>query len=199
MSECAKPSMPAYIFYASVTHREFQAALENAGFTIRQQLIWVKHMVIGNSDYHWTHEPILYAHLGKDRPNFYGDRTNKTVLDTVGYKDLKKLPKETLLNLIMAIKTRSTIQHIEKDTQQYAHPTQKPVAIMTPLIKNSTAQEGIVVDLFAGSGTTLIAAHQLDRVCYAMEFDPQYCDVIRKRYAKFIKEEHRWQEVTPKI
>ena len=156
-------------------------------------------MVLGNSDYHWTHEPILYSHLGKERPPFYGDRTNRTVLDTVGYKDLKKLPKETLLNLIMAIKTRSTIQHVEKDTQQYTHPTQKPVAIMTPLIKNSTAQEGLVVDLFAGSGTTLIAAHQLDRVCYAMEYDPLYADVIRKRYAKYIKSEDKWKEVTPKI
>lgn len=199
ISECAIPSMPAYIFYASSSHREFQSAIELAGFTIKQQLIWVKHMVIGNSDYHWTHEPILYAVFGKERPPFYGDRTNKTVLDTVGYKDLKTLPKETLLNLLMAIKSRSTVQHIQKDTQQYTHPNQKPVAIMTPLIKNSTAQEGIVVDLFAGSGTTLIASHQLDRICYAMEYDPQYADVIRKRYAKFIKEEDRWEEVTPKI
>ena len=199
MAECAIPAMPAYIFYASITHREFQAAFELAGYTMRQQLIWVKHMVIGNSDYHWTHEPIFYVQLGKERPPFYGDRSNKTVLDTVGYNQLKTLQKETLLNLLMAIKSRSTVQNVEKDTQNYAHPTQKPVAIMTPLIKNSTSQEGLVVDLFAGSGTTLIAAHQLDRICYAMEFDPQYCDVIRKRYAKFIKEEHRWQEVTKKI
>lgn len=156
-------------------------------------------MVLGNSDYHWSHEPILYASLGQDKPPFFGDRTNKTVIDTVKYNQLKTLPKETLLNLIMAIKSRSTVLNIDKDTKQYTHPNQKPVAIMAPLIKNSTAQEEIVVDLFSGSGTTLIAAHQLDRICYAMEFDPLYADVIRKRYAKYIKEEDRWQEVTPKI
>ena len=199
MAEHAIPSMPAYIFYASANHKEFQNALENSKFKLKQQIIWVKHMVIGNSDYHWSHEPILYASLGQDRPPFFGDRTNKTVIDTVKYDQLKNLPKEILLNLIMAIKSRSTVQNIEKDTNQYTHPNQKPVAIMSPLIKNSTAQEDIVTDLFAGSGTTLIAAHQLDRICYAMEYDPLYADVIRKRYAKYIKEEDRWQEVTQKI
>ena len=190
-------NLPVYSFYASSTHIQFQTALEKAGFTIRQQLIWVKHMVIGNSDYHWTHEPILYAYKGKDRPPFYGDRANRTVLDTVGYKDLVKLTKETLLGLLMAIKEQSTAIHVSKDTQHYEHPTQKPVAVMNPLIKNSTSVEEIVLDLFAGSGTTLIAAHQLDRKCYAMEYDARFVDVIRKRYARFIKDEDRWEQVTP--
>lgn len=199
IAEFGIDNLPLYSFYASSTHKEFQEALELAGYTIRQQLIWVKHMVIGNSDYHWTHEPILYSMHGRERPPFYGDRTNRTVIDTVGYKDLQKLNKEVLLGLIMAMKKQSTALHVEKDQQRYDHPTQKPVAIMTPLIKNSSGVEEIVVDLFAGSGSTLIAAHQLDRICYCMEFDPQYADVIRKRYAKFIKEEERWQEVTPAI
>lgn len=199
MAECAIPAMPLYSFYASSTHIEFQRALEKAGFKVRQQLIWVKHMVLGNSDYHWTHEPILYCGLGKDKPPFYGDRTNRTVIETVKYSQLKTMGKDALLGLIMAMKNQSTALQVEKDTQHYAHPTQKPVAIMTPLIKNSTGVQEIVVDLFAGSGTTLIAAHQLDRICYAMEYDPQYADVIRKRYAKFIKDEARWEEVTPEI
>lgn len=190
-------NMPAYVFYASSTHIEFENALKAANFKIRQQLIWVKHMVIGNSDYHWTHEPILYVGLGKDRPVFYGDRTNRTVLDTAGYKDLAKLTKEALLGLLMAIKEQSTIQHVNKDTQHYEHPTQKPVAIMTPLIKNSSSQDEIVLDLFAGSGSTLIAAHQLDRRAYCMEYDPKFVDVIRKRYARFIKDEDRWEQITP--
>jgi len=192
-------NLPVYSFYASSTHTEFQKALEQAGFNIRQQIIWVKHMVIGNSDYHWSHEPILYAGHGKERPPFYGDRTNKTVIDTAGYKDLKTLSKEALLGLVMAMKEQSTTIHVQKDAQQYEHPTQKPVAIMVPLIKNSTCVEEIVLDLFAGSGTTLIAAHQLDRKCYAMEYDAKFCDVIRKRYARFIKEEDNWENITPPL
>ena len=90
--------MPLYSFYASSTHKEFQNALEMAGFRIRQQLIWVKHMVLGNSDYHWTHEPILYCAKGKDRPPFYGDRTNRTVLETAKYSDLAKLPKDAAVS-----------------------------------------------------------------------------------------------------
>lgn len=197
IAQHAIPNLPLYSFYASSTHVEFQKALETAGYKIRQQLIWVKHMVIGNSDYHWTHEPILYSVFGKERPPFYGDRTNRTVLDTAGYKDLAKLSKDALLGLFMAIKEQSTTIHCQKDTQQYEHPTQKPVALMTPMIKNSSNVDEIVVDLFAGSGTVLIAAHQLDRRCYTMEYDPKFCDVIRKRYARFIKDEERWQEITP--
>jgi DNA modification methylase len=188
--------MPAYVFYASSTHREFQEALEKAGFTIRQQIIWAKHMVIGNSDYHWTHEPVFYAHIGKDRPPFYGDRTNKTVIETAKMSDIDKLSKEALLGLIKAMKEQSTIQHVQKDTQHYSHPTQKPVAIMTPFIKNSSNVEEIIVDMFTGSGSTMIAAHQLDRVFYGMEFDPRYVDVIRKRYSNYIKAD-QWEKATP--
>jgi len=195
-AEAGIKNLPVYSFYASSTHIEFQKALEAAGFHIRQQLIWVKHMVIGNSDYHWTHEPILYAGYGKDRPPFYGDRTNRTVIETARYNELKTLSKEALLGLIMSMQQESTAIHVSKDTQQYEHPTQKPVAIMTPLIKNSTCVEEIVLDLFAGSGSTLIAAHQLDRKAYCMEFDPKYCDVIRRRYAWYIKEEERWEQIT---
>lgn len=190
--------MPAYIFYASSTHREFQEALEKAGFTIRQQIIWAKHMVIGNSDYHWTHEPVFYTHIGKERPPFYGDRTNKTVIETAKMSDIAKLSKEALIGLIGAMKEQSTLQHVQKDTQHYQHPTQKPVAIMTPFIKNSSNVEEIVVDMFTGSGSTMIAAHQLDRVFYGMEFDPRYVDVIRKRYSNYIKAD-QWETATPEI
>ena len=130
IAECAIPAMPLYSFYASSTHKEFQNALEIAGFKVRQQLIWVKHMVLGNSDYHWTHEPILYCGLGKEKPPFYGDRTNRTVIDTIGYDHIKTLSKDVLVGLIMAMKNQSSAIQVEKDTQHYAHPTQKPLAIM---------------------------------------------------------------------
>ena len=188
-------NMPAYVFYASSTHKEFQDALEAAGFKVRQQLIWAKHMVIGNSDYHWAHEPILYLGHGKERPIFHGDRTNKTVLDTVG--DIAKLPKEKLLEILSDL--QSTVIRVRKDSMKYQHPTQKPVGILTPLIKNSSAVEEVVVDLFAGSGSTIIACQQLGRYAYAMEFSPAFCDVIRRRYAKFVGKENKWEEETPVI
>lgn len=191
----AIPNVPAYVFYASSTHKEFQDALETAGFKIKQQLIWVKHMVIGNSDYQWTHEPILYCGLGKERPPFYGDRANRTVQDTAG--DPEKWPKQVLVDIVKQLKDQSTAIKVAKDTMHYQHPTQKPVGILTPLIKNSSAINEIVVDLFAGSGSTVIAAQQLDRKAYMMEFSPGFCDVIRKRYAKFINKEDKWQEYTP--
>lgn len=195
----AKAHAGLYSFYASSTHREFQNALEIAGWTVRQQIIWLKKMVIGNSHYHWTHEPILYCGKGKESPDFNGDRTHKTLIDTVGYEDLKKLDKAVLINLIQSFREQSTVVRATQDRQKYDHPTQKPVSIMTPFIKNSAPVGGIVLDMFAGSGSSLVAAHQLDRIAYVVEFSPQFADVIRKRYAKLIGEESRWQEATPQI
>lgn len=195
----AKPHAGLYSFYASSTHREFQNALEIAGWTVRQQIIWLKRMVIGNSHYHWTHEPVLYCGKGKDIPEFNGDRTHKTVIDTVGYEDLKKLDKSVLIQLIQSFREQSTVVKASQDRHKYDHPTQKPVSIMTPFIKNSAPVGGIVLDMFAGSGSSLVAAHQLDRVAYVVEYSPQFADVIRKRYARLIGEESRWQEVTPQI
>lgn len=200
IAEHAIPHMPAYVFYASSTHKEFQTALELAGYQMRQQIIWVKHMVIGNSDYHWSHEPILYCQLGKERPPFYGDRANTTLLKEAKYDDLERMSKEQLIEMIKAVRETSTIWLASQDARRgvkYDHPTQKPVSILTPAIKNSTAVEDIVVDLFGGSGSTMAAAHQLDRTAYLMEFSEGFCDVIRKRYAKLIGEEDRWQEITP--
>lgn len=191
----AIPNLPAYVFYASSTHKEFQNALEAAGFKLKQQIIWVKHMVIGNSDYHWMHEPIMYCGLGKERPPFYGDRTNRTVQETA--MDIEKWPKEKLVQIVKDLMGKTTAIRVRKDTQHYQHPTQKPVAILIPLIKNSSAINEIVVDLFCGSGSTLIAAQQLDRKAFVMEFSPAFCDVIRKRYAKFINKEDKWEEFTP--
>ena len=191
---------PIYVFYASSNHREFQNALELAEFSIKQQIIWVKHMVIGNNDYHWSHEPVLYCHKGKERPPFYGDRTNTTILKEIRYEDIAKMSKEKLVEILTQLKSRSSVQYATQDSlrgDKYQHPTQKPIAILTPFIKNSSIPDEVVLDLFAGSGSTMIAAHQLDRKAYLMEYDQKFCDVIRKRYAHYIKADDRWQEVTP--
>lgn len=97
-------------------------------------------------------------------------------------------------------RTQTDIWDFNRDTRQnYTHPTQKPIGLASKAIKNSSKEEDIVLDLFGGSGSTLIAAEQTNRTCYMMELDPKYTDVIRKRYAKFINKEDEWQSLTTTI
>lgn len=141
-----------------------------AGWELKQQIIWVKNnIVLGRSDYHYKHEPLLYGWKTGQAHKFYG-----------GYGE-------------------STVWEINKPQVSDLHPTMKPIALITKAINNSTKAEDVILDLFGGSGSTLIACEQTNRTCYMMELDPRYCDVIRKRYAKFIGDEERWQEVTPVI
>lgn len=113
----------------------------------KQQIIWHKSMVLGMSHYHWEHEPVIYCSLGTDQPPFYGDRTDKTVIQVFDYPDFNKLTKEGLVNLFQALKSRSTIFYQTQRGQEYEHPTQKPVGAMAPFIKNSSRPDEIVVDL----------------------------------------------------
>ena len=85
----------------------------------------------------------------------------------------------------------------DKDARNRVHPTQKPVDLIVSLIKDFSDEGDIIIDLFGGSGSTLIACEQLNRTCYMMEIDPKYCDVIRKRYAKFIGKEDEWEKNSP--
>ena len=105
-------------------------------------------------------------------------------------------PKGGKLNFTGA-STETTIWELNKDGVNEYHPTQKPISLAAKAIRNHEA--GNVLDLFLGSGSTLIACEQTDRTCYGMELDPKYVDVIRKRYAKFIGKEEEWQEVTPLV
>ena len=92
-----------------------------------------------------------------------------------------------------------THDYSERPDRSVNHPTVKPLSIVSDVIDKTSNKDSLVLDLFGGSGSTLIACEQLDRVCYMMELDEKYCDVIRKRYAKFINKEDEWQEITPKI
>lgn len=91
------------------------------------------------------------------------------------------------------------IWHIDRTAKNDLHPTMKPVALCANAISNSSVADDIILDLFGGSGSTLIACEQTNRICYMMELDPKYCDVIRKRYAKFIGKEDVWEQTTPLI
>lgn len=96
-------------------------------------------------------------------------------------------------------KYKSSLWNIPRPKDSKLHPTMKPIELIVNIINNSSKQDDIVLDLFGGSGSTLIAAEQTNRTCYMMELDPKYCDVIRKRYAKFIDKEDEWEAITPQI
>lgn len=132
-------------------------------------IVWAKNsMVLGHGDYHYQHEPILYGWDKEGTHKFYGSRD------------------------------QTTIWHIDRPSRSKDHPTMKPLALVGKAIKNSSQPGDVILDLFGGSGTTLIAAEQMKRVCYMMELDPVYVDVIRKRYANTIGAED-WEQATPAV
>jgi len=182
VNDCA-----VYVCYASSQHIVFEEALREAGFRIRQQLIWSKQLVLGHSDYHWSHEPILYCSKEK-KSRWYGDRTSKTMILNSDFEELTKMKKEQLLDIILQLKAHATVFEITKDAaSEYVHPTQKPVDLSMKAIINSSAQRGIIVDLFSGSGSTLIACEKTNRTFFGFEIDPHYCDIIVNRYAVWCK------------
>ena len=160
-----------YIWYATSNHLQFEHAVIDAGLKSKQVLMWNKGMILGHSDYHWAFEPCFYGCKAEENCIWFGDRCQTTVWD------------------------------IKRDnTREYVHPTQKPTALAIKAMFNSSKPGEIVLDLFGGSGSTLIACEQTNRVNRSMEFDPKYADVIRKRWAEFVHGEGcDWQALTPAI
>ncbi|HEX5429872.1 MAG TPA: DNA modification methylase [Patescibacteria group bacterium] len=154
----------AYVWHAGKFTDVIATNLKNIGFEIINQIIWVKHhFVISRGDYHWQHEPCLYAVRKGSKHNWQGARDQTTVWEIENNNSFgKKGDKE----------------------ETWGHGTQKPIECMLKPILNNTAEADIVYDPFGGSGTTLIAAEQTDRICYMMELDPKYCDVIIARWEK---------------
>jgi DNA modification methylase len=143
----------AYIFHSDTEGHNFRRAFKEAGFHLANVCIWVKNsMVLGRSDYQWQHEPILYGWKATGAHKWYSDR------------------KQT------------TIWNFDKPFRNAYHPTMKPVELCAYPIQNSSMSNCIVLDLFAGSGSTLVACEQTQRTCYSLELDPKYCDVIVKRF-----------------
>lgn len=153
------PTAAIYIFHPTFYQRDFENAMNAAGIVRRSQCIWVKNSAsFGWSQYRFQHEPVFYAHIKGRSPNWYGDRTQTTIWEVS-----------------------------RGDVSKYVHPTQKPLELLAIPILNSSQREDIVVDLFGGSGSTLMTCDQLDRSCRTMELDPAFCDVIMKRFLEFTK------------
>lgn len=170
MIKATRPGSPVYIAHADTERIAFQTCAEDAGLIFRENLVWVKNtLVLGHSDYHYKHEPILYCftpggngRLGRGGARWFGDDSQTTVFE------------------------------VDKPARNAEHPTMKPVALIQVMIKNSCPPGGTILDCFAGSGSTLIAAYGLGMNALLVEYDPRYADVICRRW-----QEHTGQ--TPKI
>ena len=177
-----------YVWYASREHINFEQALNEAGLKVREQLIWNKNtFVLGRRDYHWKHEPCLYGWKDGEKHFFIDDRTQSTVFEDKGI-DIKKLKKEKMAELLkefLSDRCSTTIINEDKPSVNDLHPTMKPIKLIARLVKNSSRQDEIVLDLFGGSGSTLITCEQLNRSCRVMEYDPKYVDVIIDRWEQF--------------
>lgn len=151
------PGSAFYIWHADIQRGNFLKACSEAGMQVRECLVWAKNtFTLGRQDYQWKHEPCLYGWKDGASHNWYSDRKQSTVLE------------------------------FDKPTANEDHPTMKPVGLMAYLIQNSTKRGDTVLDVFGGSGSTLIACEETGRRCLTMELDPHYCDVIIAR----------WEEMT---
>lgn len=183
-----KPGATFYIWHASRTVVEFETALRMNKLRTRQQIIWNKNsIVLSMQDYHWKHEPCLYGWKEGAAHYFTDCRKHSTVIEDAipKYKQMKKDEIVKLLDEIYADRISTTVINEDKPSVSAEHPTMKPIKVLARMMLNSTKPGNIVMDLFGGSGSTLITAEQLGRTCYMMEFDAKYVDVIIDRWEKF--------------
>lgn len=187
MNQALKAGGSFYVWYAGLEHINFETSLNKAGFSIRQILIWNKNVFsFGRYDYHWKHEPCLYGWKEGASHYFIDDRTQSTVFEDKGI-DIKKLKKAEAIKMLqdlMGDKISTTVINEDKPSVNDLHPTMKPIKLMARLIKNSSKIDETVLDLFGGSGSTLIACEQTQRKCYTMEYDEKYATVIVDRWEK---------------
>ena len=181
-----KPGGAWYVWHADSEGANFRQAFKDSGLLLKQCLIWVKNaLVMGRQDYHWKHEPCLYGWKEGAAHYFTEDRTKTTVIeDIVDYRKLSKKAFPDTLKAMTSNKQKTTIIHCDKPSKNDVHPTMKPIKLLAPLIENSSKIGELVADGFLGSGSTMVAAHQLKRKCYGMELDPKYCQVIIDRMRK---------------
>lgn len=190
--EIMKEGASYYIFHADSETISFRKALEEAKFKFSQNLIWVKNAFnLSRQDYNWRHEPCLYGWKPGKSHFFIKDYTQDTILESS--VNLKKMTKEELIGyitkIIIDIEETSTIIRENKPLKNDIHPTMKPIKLLARLMANSSKINQNILDLFGGSGSTLITAEQLQRKAFLMEFDPHFADVIVKRYRMLDKED----------
>jgi len=185
IAECAKSGAGWYVFHSTSTQAQFEAALKKHGMAIRNQLIWNKPTAsMGWGDYRWKHEPFFYASKNGVESVFYGDRTHSTIIDF--HDSEQKLLNWAKRQKNLETEGKLTIWTMKRDkVNEYMHPTQKPVELITYALFNSSKAEDLVIDPFLGSGSTLIACQKTSRVCTGIELDPKFMDVIVQRWVDY--------------
>lgn len=187
--DVAKGGAAVYVFHADIEGLTVRQALDASGFKLKQVLIWEKNnFVIGRSDYQWRHEPILYGWKEGAPHYFIDDRKQDEIFidDDIDFSAMKKADLVSYIERIRSeLSARSTVQYEKKPMHSDLHPTMKPVSLVGRLMANSSRYGENVLDPFAGSGTTLIAAEELHRTAYLAEISPIYCDVIVKRWEDY--------------
>nr|DAX66380.1 MAG TPA: adenine specific DNA methyltransferase [Caudoviricetes sp.] len=178
-----------YVWFADNHFTEVWKSLTSSQLNVKQQLIWNKNnLVLGRLDYQMKHEPCLYGWKDGAAHYFVDKRNLLTVIEDK--KDLENMSKQEMKDSLEKIFLRqelpSTVIDCDKPQRSADHPTMKPIPLMGRLIANSSRRKDIVLDIFGGSGTTLIASEQLGRKCRMVEYEPIYVDVIIKR----------WEELT---
>jgi DNA modification methylase len=164
-----KEGAAIYVFHADSEGEKFRRFFRESNLKMTQCLIWLKNsLVLGRQDYQWQHEPVLFG--GKE----YSDH------DPVLY-GWKEGEKHRWYNN----RKQTTLLKFDRPQRNAEHPTMKPIPLIGYLINNSSKPEDLIFDFFLGSGSTLIAAEQLNRRCFGCELDPKYCDVIVDRYRKY--------------
>lgn len=173
-----------YIWHGDSETVNFRNSCEDNELSVRQCLIWVKNgFNFGRQDYKWKHEPCLYGWKEGSSHYFIDEYNNPTVIeDEINIDLLKKDELKKLVEELLSDRVPTTIIHEDKPLKNDKHPTMKPINLLSLQIKNSSKKEEIVLDLFGGSGSTLISCEQLNRKCYMMEYDPKYVDVIIDRW-----------------
>ena len=185
------PGDVAYVWHASVFASTVQESLETADFNIRSQIIWAKsQLVLSRCDYHWQHEACWYAVKKGKTAHWQGSRKMTTLwkfVDDVLREGEGVFIRRENINILHAISgDESTIWEIPKPQKsETGHSTQKPVECMRRPIQNNSKPGDAIYEPFSGSGTTLIAAEQAGRCCYAVELSPQYVDVAVSRWQDF--------------
>jgi len=182
MRQGMAPGAAIYVCHADGSGNAFRNSFERSGLLLKQVLVWVKdQFVLSRQDYNWQHEPILYGWNPGAAHNWYGPFSLSTVIDD-DKADLEKLTKAQLVEMLDGIRNQSTVVREDRPRRSEAHPTMKPVRLITRLLLNNTHTGDVVLDPFGGSGSTLIAAHQIGRRARLIELAPRYCDVICRRY-----------------
>jgi DNA modification methylase len=191
-----KPGAAIYVAHADTEGLSFRKAFADAGLKLSGVLIWRKDsLVLGRSDYQWQHEPILYGWKTGKAHRWYGGR-KQTTLAELGGGPFAPLPdgrwQISVGDRVLIVSADAVVEELvpsvfneQRPRRSDDHPTMKPIGLIERQLRNNTRPGDLVLDAFAGSGSTLIAADRLGLSCALVEIDPCYSDVAVRRWQEF--------------